>query len=111
MGHYISEIVSMFDIHLTMVYHVYWEYLMEGITAHSGQHHGWLWLLSDHELSHLAIISYLNRQTTLAQIISPIIAENTNCISSRLAWNSLTSMGYGTRCSTKLPLLTPQHWT
>jgi hypothetical protein len=102
LGHSISEDVQQFNISQSTVSCVYWEYLMEDITTHRGQHSGRPQVLIYSDQWHLARIVRGNRQVTLAEITSAFNAGGASRISNRTIQHSLASMRYGTRRPKKI---------
>ena len=66
-GHTIFEVVRVFNIPRPTVSCVYWEYIIEVITTHSGHRSGRPQVHNDCNWRHLARIVHANRRATLAE--------------------------------------------
>lgn len=88
----ISKIMVIFDISRFSVSHVYWEYLMKGITAHCEQQSNQLEVHNDYGQNCL-----LTDNTS-----SNSNAGDTKCISSWSVQHTLVSLGYGSRRPTRM---------
>ncbi|KAG9473686.1 hypothetical protein GDO78_004144 [Eleutherodactylus coqui] len=97
MGCPISEVVRELNIPRSTVSRVYREYLIQGVTSHSGQRSGRPRLLNDDDRQRLAGIACANSQATLSEITCIFNAEAPAHVSRRSVQRSLASMGYRSR--------------
>lgn len=109
MGHSIADIVSEFNIPRSTVSRVCREYGISGITSHHGQRSGRPPALNDRDRRRLCRIVNVNRHATLRQITAGINVGRTRDVSDRTVRRNLSSLGYGSRRPTRVPLLTARH--
>lgn len=109
MGHSISEIVSEFNIPRSTVSRVCREYLISGITTHHGQRSGRPRALNERDQRQVRRIISSNRQVTLREMTAEINVSRTTNVCVRTVQRNVTSMGYGSRRPTRVPLLDARH--
>ena len=98
--------IQEFGFTRSTVSRVFHEWLNEGVTVHNRQHTGHPATLDDHDRRHMRQIVNSDRRVTVQQIMAQFNVGHARNVSQWTIHRNMDSMGYGSWCLTRVPLLT-----